>query len=118
MPQAPAVLEASCFAFPLSLHFDVIRVALRTQKTVQERTHKEELERATTAKIPFNPYIMASHAAGNPVSTFRISCTLDDLSWTFSFFFFLLYCQEASTDHANAKILQKVTTSPNVRVRK
>lgn len=113
MPQAPAVLETSCFVFPLSLHFDVIRVALRTQKTVQEQKYKEELEIATTAKIPFNPYIMASHAAGNPVSTLRISYILDILSWTF---FFLVYCQEASTDHANTKILQKVTTSPNLRV--
>lgn len=80
MPQAPAVLETSCFVFPLSLHFDVIRVAPRTQETVQESRYKEELETATTAKIPFNPYIMASCAVGNPVSTFRISYKLHILS--------------------------------------
>lgn len=40
--------------------------------------------------------------------------------WIFSagLVFFLVYCQEATSAHANAKILQKVITSPNLRVQK
>lgn len=71
------------FSFP-SLHFDVISVALRIQKIVQEWRYKEVLEGRITAKIPFSPYILASQPVSNTLSTLKASYMLDILiCWLF-----------------------------------
>lgn len=50
MPQAPAMLDTSCFVSTLSLHFDVIRVALRTEDCA-----RADLERAGESNHSKNP---------------------------------------------------------------
>lgn len=54
--------------------------------------YKEDLERATPAKIPFNPYNLASQPVGNPRSTLKTSYILDLICWVF----FPLVCHQES----------------------